>query len=68
MNPIEHVWDYLKRQVQQRDPPPQTLRELRDSVVDVWQQTPQDFLRRLVLGMLRRISVLLQVRGAYTRY
>ena len=68
MNPIEHVWDYLKRQVQQRDPPPQTLRELRDSVVDVWQQTPQDFLRRLVLGMPRRISALLHARGGYTRY
>ena len=68
MNPIEHVWDYLKRQVQQRDPPPQTLRELRDSVLDVWQQTPQDFLRRLVLGMPRRISALLHARGGYTRY
>ena len=68
MNPMKHVWDYLERQAQQRDPLPQTLRELRDSVVDVWQQTPQDFLRRLVLGMLRRISVLLHARGAYTRY
>ena len=32
------------------------------------QQTPQDFLRRLVLGMPHRISALLHARGAYTRY
>lgn len=68
MNPIEHVWDHLKRQVQKRDPPPQTLCELRDSVVAVWQRTPQDFLRRLVLGMPRRIGALLHARGGYTRY
>lgn len=68
MNPIEHVWDYLKRQVQQREPPPQTLRELEDTVVAVWQQIPQDFFRRLVLRMPRRISDLLNARGAYTRY
>ena len=63
MNPIEHVWDHLKRQAQQRDPPPQTLRELQETVVAVWQQIPQDFLRRLVLGMPRRISALLHARG-----
>ena len=68
MNPIEHVWDYLKRQVQQRDPLSQTLRELQETVVAIWQQIPQDFLRRLVLGMPRRIGALLTVRGAYTRY
>ncbi len=68
MNPIEHVWDYLKRQVQQRCPPPQTMRELQESVIEVWEQTPQDFLRRLILGMPRRIGALLHARGGYTPY
>lgn len=67
MNPIEHVWDYLKRSIR-RDNPPQNVAQLRESLSTAWQQLPQDFLRRLVLGMPRRVSALLHSRGCYTRY
>lgn len=67
MNPIEHVWDFIKRSVQRQNPP-QTVAELRNAVANAWQEIPQDFFRRLVLGMPRRVNALLLARGGYTRF
>lgn len=67
MNPIEHVWDFLKRTIQ-RENPPQNAAQLRQAIAAAWQRLPQDFLRRLVLGMPRRVAALLRARGTYTRY
>lgn len=67
MNPIEHVWDFLKRTIQ-RENPPQNVAQLRQAIADAWQGLPQDYLRRLILGMPRRVSALLAARGGYTRY
>lgn len=67
MNPIEHVWDFLKRTIQ-RENPPQNVMQLRQAIADAWQRLPQDFLRRLILGMPRRVSALLRARGGHTRY
>ena len=33
MNPIERVWDQIKRQLDQRHPPCQNLKELRAAIV-----------------------------------
>lgn len=67
MNPIEHVWDILKRSIQ-RGNPPQNVAELQAAITAAWQQLPQDTLRRLVLGMPRRVAALLQARGGFTKY
>ena len=32
LNPIEHLWDQLDKSVRQRQPPPQTLDQLRQMV------------------------------------
>ncbi|GFT43503.1 hypothetical protein TNCV_815471 [Trichonephila clavipes] len=34
MNPIEHVWDALGRRVAHRQPPPQTLQELKRALLE----------------------------------
>jgi transposase len=67
MNVIEHVWSYLKRTLQ-RENPPENLRQLQESLQVAWEQLPQQLLQRLILGMPRRITALLQARGGYTRY
>lgn len=67
MNPIEHVWSYMKRRIHQQQPP-QNLQQLRQVMMDCWREIPQDYVRRLVLGMPRRINDLLLARGGYTRY
>lgn len=68
MNPIEHVWDYLGRKLNARNPKCQNIQELRNALVQEWQLYPQQKLRRLIHGMRRRVQELYRVRGGYTHY
>jgi hypothetical protein len=47
MNPIEHVWDFIGRKINQRNPKCQNIDELRIAILQEWQQFPQEWLRRL---------------------
>lgn len=38
LNPIEHVWDKLGRQVKQRNPAPANLRDLKSALVEEWNE------------------------------
>jgi transposase len=44
MDPIEHVWDFIGRKINQRNPKCQNIDELRTAIL----QFPQQRLRRLV--------------------
>ena len=68
MNPIEHVWDLMKRRIHQHNHPPQNANELGQAIAEAWQQLPQVIINRLVLSMTRRVAALLRARGAYTHY
>jgi ribosomal 50S subunit-associated protein YjgA (DUF615 family) len=68
MNPIEHVWDFIGRKINQRNPKYQNIDELRAAILQEWQQFPQERLRRLVRNMTRRVTELHNKRGGYTRY
>ena len=68
MNPIEHAWDFIGRKIKQRNPRCQNIDELRTTILQEWQQFPQERLRRLVRCMTRRVTELQNKRGGYTRY
>jgi hypothetical protein len=68
MNPLEHVWDYIGRKINQRNLKCQNIDELRTAISQEWQQFPQERLRRLVRSMTRRVIELHNKRGGYTRY
>lgn len=68
MNPIEHVWDMLKRRIRARDPPPDNLQQLETAAKEEWNNIPQDDIKTLIRGMNRRIEALLRARGSNTRY
>jgi hypothetical protein len=68
MNPIEHVWDFIGRKINQCNPKCQNIDELRTAILQEWQQFPQERLRRLVQSMTRRVTELHNERGGYTRY
>jgi transposase len=61
MYPIEHVWDFIGRNINQRNPKCQNIDELRTAIL-------QEQLRRLVRSMTRRVTELHNKRGGYTRY
>ncbi|GFU50285.1 transposable element Tcb2 transposase [Trichonephila clavipes] len=68
MNPIEHVWDALGRQVAGRQPPPQTLQGLERALLEEWDRIPQLVINSLIDSMPQRCSTLLAVRGNHTPY
>ena len=68
MNPIEHLWDYLDRQLRQRVPPPANGQQLEEVLLDVWCRIPADVIRRLTTSMRRRVLACIDARGGHTRY
>jgi transposase len=67
LSPIEHLWDELSRPVRHRQNPPETLQELRDALVQVWNSIPQTFIQRLIGSLRRRCEVVAAARGGHTR-
>jgi hypothetical protein len=67
MNPIEHVWDKLGRNVKKRQPLPETIQELRIALNEEWEQMPQEEIQHLIESMPRRIETLRRCRGGNTR-
>ena len=68
LSPIEHVWDETKRRLHHRPHLPQTLQQLRQAVIEEWQNIPQAFIQRLVASVRQRCAAVLANRGGYTRY
>jgi hypothetical protein len=44
MNPIEHVWDFIGRKINQRNPKCQNIDELKTAILQEWQQFHQERL------------------------
>ncbi|KAI4894920.1 hypothetical protein NFI96_000581, partial [Prochilodus magdalenae] len=50
LNPIEHFWDIMSRSIQSVSAvsAPQTVQELADALVQVWEEIPQETIRHLI--------------------
>jgi hypothetical protein len=60
MNPIEHVWDFIGRKINQRNPKCQNIDELRTAILQEWQQFPQERLGVLceaLRGVLQNFTI-----------
>jgi transposase len=44
MNHIEHVWDFIGRKINQRNPKCKNIDELRTAILQEWQQFPKNGL------------------------
>ncbi|CAJ0924595.1 unnamed protein product [Ranitomeya imitator] len=53
LNQIEHIWDIMFRTIHQRHVTPQTVQELADALVQVWEEIPQETIRHLIRSMPR---------------
>ena len=51
LNPIEHAWDMLKTAVSSRTVQPASVQELRQALLEEWDQIPQYKNRRLISSM-----------------
>uniref|UniRef100_A0A8C7DIH5 Transposase n=1 Tax=Oncorhynchus kisutch TaxID=8019 RepID=A0A8C7DIH5_ONCKI len=68
LNPIEHIWDIMSRSIHQRHVAPQTVQELVDALVQVWEEIPQETIRHLIRSMPRCCREVIQAGGGHTHY
>ena len=66
LNPIEHVWDMLQTAVSSSPVPPASVQQLRQALLEKWDQIPQYKIRRLISSMWRRCQAVIEARGRYT--
>ncbi|CDQ78348.1 unnamed protein product [Oncorhynchus mykiss] len=66
LNPIEHIWDIMSHSIHQHAP--QTVQELADALVQVWEEIPQETIRHFIRSMPRRCREVIQAHGGHTHY
>ncbi|GFW15384.1 transposable element Tcb2 transposase [Trichonephila clavipes] len=68
LNLIEHLWDYLGREVAALNPPPRSLHELKQGLLCVWSSFPIPVSDNLINSMGNRCRQCIQVRGGHIHY
>ena len=68
LNPIEHLWHHLKRQLAAYEFPPTSIHELWERVEAEWEKIPAQVCMNLVESMPSHIAAVLKVRDGYTKY
>ena len=66
LNPIEHLWQILKRKVEQHQC--SNIQQLKDVISTEWKNIPQSTCITLVDSMPKRIAAVLENKGAHTKY
>lgn len=68
LNPIEHLWDELKRRIRARLHAPTSIPELIVAVEEEWLNIPQETIANLIRSMPDRMRNVIRARGGHTHY
>ena len=68
LNPIEHLWDHLKRQLGSYEEDPKSIHELWEQVEAQWNKITPETCVRLIESMPNRVAALLKAKGGNTKY
>lgn len=68
LNPIEHLWDNIKRKLKKMSHQPQNRVQLKEALQFLWLTYPQQAVRRLIDSMPRRMRECVRKRGGHTHY
>ncbi len=63
LNPIEHLWDVVEREIHIMDVQPTNLQQLRDAIMSIWNKISEEYFQHLVESMSRRIKAVLRAKG-----
>ena len=66
LNPLEHLWNVLKRQVEQRRP--SNIKELKEIALTEWANIPENTCSNLVHSMPRRVAAVIAIGGSHMKY
>ena len=68
LNPIEHLWDHVQRQLNVTQPRPTTARELEQAVRRIWGNINMATINRLICSMPARCQAVINANGGHTPY
>jgi transposase len=68
INPIEHLWMHLKKELRKHSTPPRGVHELWERVVEEWNKIPPETCQKLIESMPRRIEAVIRAKGGHTKY
>ena len=68
LNPIEHLWSYLKRRLAEYPEPPASITELWQRAEKEWEAIPLSVCQKLIESMPGRVAAVLKAKGHYTKY
>lgn len=68
LNPIEHLWFYLKQQLAAYETEPQSIQALWERVEAEWNKIPTQTCLNLIESMPRRVAAVLKAKGGYSKY
>jgi hypothetical protein len=68
LNPIEHLWEHLKRQLAAYENEPAGIHELWERVEVEWNKIPALVCIDLIESMPRRVAAVLKAKGGHTNY
>jgi hypothetical protein len=68
LNPIEHLWAYLKRKLNEYEQPPDGMRELWERVQDEWNNIPTELCEKLIGSMAERIEAVIDGKGDVSKF
>lgn len=68
LNPIEHLWEHLKRKLSDYETVPTNMHALWERMEKEWNAIPANVCVGLVESMPRRIAAVLKAKGGYTKY
>lgn len=68
LNPIEHLWDMIKRRIRARVNNPGNTDQLIQAALEEWENLPQENINNLIESMPRRIRACIEARGGNTDY
>ncbi len=66
LNPIEHLWDVVEREIRIMDVQPTHLQQLRDAIMSIWTKISKEWFQHLVESMPQTIKAALETKGVKT--
>ncbi len=64
LNPIEHLWDVVEREICIMDVQPTNLQQLRDAIMSIRTKISEECFQHLVESMICRIISVLKTKGS----
>jgi len=68
LNPIEHIWDVVERELRALEVHHTNLHQLQDAILTIWANISKDCFQHLVQSMPSRIKAVLKTKRGQKQY